>query len=463
MRLAAQDITQICTASIRQRGKAKVFTAVNTDTRALRKDALFVALSGENFDAHQFLNQAWQAGAAGTIVKKGKRISIKPGRWVFRVEEPLTALGDIAHYWRQQHKIPIVAVTGSNGKTTTKEFIAQILAHQWNTLKTEGNYNNLVGVPWTLFRLQKKHQAAVIEMGMNALGEIDRLAAITAPQVGVITNVARAHLEGLGSVQHVARAKGELLRHIANDGVAILNADDPHSKALIKRARGQVITYGFSPKAKVRGTAFKNQGFRSCSFRVTLKGKSHLFKLPLPGQYNATNALAAIAVGHYFGMKAIEMKQALATVELPGGRLDRRRLKNGTMIINDSYNANPDSVQQALSILASVPQRTRKIVILGDMLELGRSSRQAHREIGRNAGRLKPKHLIAVGDWAHEIAHGAKQAGLDATRIHTCADAMAARPIVKAQVKTGDLIFLKGSRGVKLETIIPVITKQRAA
>ncbi len=461
MRFAVSAAIEATHARIRQEGSVRHFTGVTTDTRKLKQGALFCALEGENFNGHDFVSAAFRKGAAGVVVAKGHSIKFPKKRWVLAVNDTLDALGDLAMAWRQQFDLPIIGVTGSNGKTTTKSLIAQVLDKRFTVLKTAKNYNNLIGVPWTLFRLTGRHRMAVIEMGMNTPGEIDRLAQITQPQIGVLTNVARAHLEGVGSLTSVGRAKAELLKRLPPDGLAVINADDPRVLKLARYSRAQVLTYGFGPNANFRGRRFKGQGFEGSSFEVKLNKKWKQIQLNIPGRYNALNALAAIAIASHFKIPGTVIAQSLKNVKLPTGRMTRIKLRNGTLIIDDCYNANPDSVLSALSILKT--SKRRKIVILGDMLELGKHSRRAHREIGEATARAGANELYAVGDWSADIASGARKAGMTAAQIHTCADAKEASRMIRGEVLKGDLVLVKGSRGIHLEKVVSTIRGKKAA
>ncbi len=461
MKLNVMEVIESSTARIRQQGNADYFTSVTTDSRHVKAGALFCALSGEHFDGHKFVSTAFRKGASGALVRKGKSIKAPRGRWVLSVDDTLTALGDIAAAWRRHFNIPLVGVTGSNGKTTTKEMIAQTLAARYKVLKTEGNYNNLIGVPWTLFKLNRRHQVAVLEMGMNIPGEIERLATIAQPQVGVITNIARAHLEGLGSIAAIARAKSELIQQLPGDGLAVINADDPRVLQIARKTRAEILTYGFGSDAMIRGKKYKSNGFSGSQFEIRLNHKLHTIRLNLPGRYNALNALAAVAIGQYLKIPATAMIRALRNVKLPGSRLKQIKLRNGTHIINDCYNANPDSVLQALTNLTYAPKRQRRVAILGDMLELGQHSARTHREIGRAAVKVGVDELIAVGEQADDIARGARQAGLHKDQIHCYENATKAGKAISKHIHGGDLILVKGSRGVQLERVIDSLKGKR--
>lgn len=462
MNLSVQEFQKHCELRLRQRGQATHFRQLATDSRQIKKESLFFALQGPQFDGHDFISQAWRGGAAGAVVKKGRRIPKRRGRWLFAVDDPLHALGDAAAAWRNRFDIPVIGITGSNGKTTTKEMVAQLLDLRFRVLKTEGNFNNLIGLPLTLNRLTGRHQVAVLEMGMSAPGEIARLCEIAQPQIGAITNIARAHLEGLGSLTAIASAKGEILPQLAPDGLAVLNADDERVEKLARRSRAPILRYGFGSRADIRGHDFTSDHQKGCAFEVSGLGRRFRIRLKLPGRHNASNALAAIAIAHHCGIPTHLMAKRLRQITIPRGRMQRLRLAGATFL-NDAYNANPDSMLQSLNILRSFPKQYRKIAVLGDMLELGRSSRDAHREIGAAAAQTNIQELIAVGEWARAIAAGAKRAGLQARHIHVCDDTTQAAVCLESLLQRGDVILLKASRGMKLEDIIQQLKKNRAA
>lgn len=463
MRMAPEDIILACDARVRQKGRADVFLAFATDSRHAHRGDLFFALKGPHFDGHAYVKQAFRKGAVGAVVEKGRRIDTLRGRWVFAVNDSLRALGDAAAQWRQRHPIAVIGITGSNGKTTTKEMISQVLETRFRVLKTQGNFNNLVGLPLTLGRLKARHEIAVLEMGMNQPGEIDRLAAIAHPQVGVITSVARAHLEGLGSLRAVARAKGELLSRLPREGLAILNADDPRVLQLSSKSRAPVLTYGFSADADIRARKLKTNDLLRTCFEVRLGKKMRKIQLELLGRHNANNALAALAVGQHFQVPITKMIRALKKVTLPSGRMQRISLPGRILVIHDAYNANPDSVLQALETFAKLPQQRRKVLVLGDMLELGAQSQRLHREVGEAAARAGIQKLVAVGERAEDLLAGAKRGGLSSAQTHLCHDAREAGILLHEHLQCGDLVLLKGSRGVHLERALNHITRKRAA
>lgn len=459
MKVSPDQIMRVCNATTRSMGRSTFFSAITTDSRKVRKGDLFFALTGPRFDGHNFVTQAYQKGASGAVVCKGRRVRGRKGRWLFAVDDTLWALGSTAADWRRQFTIPVIGITGSNGKTTTKEWIANVLATRYRVLKNEGNYNNLIGLPLSVARLTRRHQIAVFEMGMNAPGEIDRLAEIAAPEVGVITNIARAHLEGLYSLAGVARAKGELIARLPKKGCAILNADDERVMKLARKTQASILTYGFSRRALVRGTLLKKDPLRGISMHVQLPKKSFLIRLDLPGKHNASNALAAIAVGHHFQISPTAIARSLRRAGSLWGRMERIELPSGAIVLNDSYNANPDSVLKALETLARINRRYRKLALLGDMLELGSYDSKTHREIGRAAAHAGISELFAIGERAADILRGAEQAGLPRPRRHFCPNLQAASLALRERLKKKDLLLVKGSREMKLETVIMELRK----
>ncbi len=461
--MTPQQVMDSCNATLRHRGKTEHFKALATDSRHLRTGALFFALQGPHFDGHNFVGPALRRGATGAIIRKGKRSPQKRKGWIFSVEDPLTALGDVAGYWRRQFSLPVVGITGSNGKTTTKEWIAAILATRYHVLKTEGNFNNLIGLPLTVARLNRRHQIAVLEMGMNVPGEIDRLAVIAAPEIGIITNIGRAHLEGLTSLAGVARAKGELIQRLPTNGLAVLNADDERTLKLARRSPAPVLTFGFSSRAHIKGKILTSDPLSGTLLRVKTPKKEFRVRLNLPGRHNAANALAAIAVGYHFHISPTAMTRALRQTKSLWGRMERINLPNGAIVLNDSYNANPDSMLRAFETLKKINPRYRKFLLLGDMLEIGKQDAAVHREIGRAAARAGIAELVVLGNRATDILAGAERAGLPRKRQHLCTTHREVTRTLRSRLKKNDLLLIKGSRGMKLETIIQDLKGIKAA
>jgi len=442
-----------------------------TDSRTVRRGDLFVALTGVRFDGHQFVADALQKGAVGAIVRRGfvgaggasagpHPARKAPGKaLLIEVEDPLCAFQELARAHRRRFGIPVVAVSGSNGKTTTKEMIGAILAEAYPTLKTGGNLNNHIGVPQTLLRLAARHEAAVIEMGISRLGEMARLCEIAEPTHGVLTNIGPTHLETLGDLRAVAQAKGEMLDRLPRDGTAILNADDAFFKDLAARVRGQVRSFGFSERADVRALQVERRGLAFSLIRVGVRGRARPFSVTLgvAGAHNIANALAAVATGLALGVGESAIRAGLARFRPTAMRSQVRRWR-GVTWLNDCYNANPSSMRAALRWLAEfkseVKGHGRAIAVLGDMLELGEGSVRIHRDLGEELARQGTDYLLTVGDLAAEIAAGARGAGMPADHVIVAQEHAALAERLKGILHAGDVVLLKGSRGVRMERVL---------
>ena len=441
-----------------------------TDSRTLRRGDLFVALSGARFDGHQFVADALRKGAVGAIVRRGfvgaggVRVPIAPSKaLLIEVEDPLHAFQELAHAHRRRFTIPVVAVSGSNGKTTTKEMIGAILAESFSVLKTDGNLNNHIGVPQTLLRLTARHEVAVVEMGISRLGEMARLCEIAEPTHGVLTNIGPTHLETLGDLRTVAQAKGEMLERLPRDGMAILNADDAFFKDLAARVRGQVRSFGFSERADVRALRVERRGLAFSLVRVGVRGRARPLSVTLgvAGAHNIANALAAIATGLALGVGESAIRAGLARFRPTAMRSEVRRWR-GVTWLNDCYNANPTSMRAALRWLAELKGELkgngRAIAVLGDMLELGEGSVRIHRDIGEELARQGTDYLLTVGDLAAEIAAGARGAGMPVDRVIVTQEHAALAERLKGILREGDVVLLKGSRGARMERVLEELT-----
>ncbi len=435
---------------------------ISLDTRSLRPGDLFLALRGDRFDGHDFVAAALSRGAVGAIVFDSYDVSglglkcdsksTQP--FVFGVGDPLSAYQQLAAYHRSRFQIPVVAVTGSNGKTTTKEMVANVMAQRWKILKTEGNLNNRVGVPQTLLHLNDRHKAAVIEMGVDNLGQTARLCEIARPTIGIITNIGPDHLEFFGTMEVSAQAKAELLDLLPCDGTAILNADDPFYDSLAARSRCRVVSFGLSSKADVRARDVKSDGRNGTIFQLLLPGtvRHALVHMRVQGDHNITNALAAGAVGSILGLPGGLIAQGLSRFR-PAAMRSQVVVNQGVKLIIDCYNANPASMKAAVQLLAQTGAKGKRIAVLGDMLELGPNADQMHEEVGRFLAGQGVDLLVACGGLGRSLAKGAKQAGLDPSHILEAPDARAAAAAVKAVAKAGDAVLIKASRGMKLELV----------
>jgi UDP-N-acetylmuramoyl-tripeptide--D-alanyl-D-alanine ligase len=429
---------------------------VSIDSRNIKEGELFVAIRGERFDGHDFVPEAIKRGAWGALVERTvlekQYGSLSVLRNILPVEDTLCALQEMAHMHRKKYSFPVVGITGSNGKTTTKEMLAGILKQLGPVLKNEGNLNNHIGVPLTLLGLNATHKAAVVEMGMSAVGEIDALARLVSPTVGIITNVGPAHLEFLGSLDNVARAKGELLDHIRSGGTAVLNADDPYYETLKAKSGARVVAFGIESNADVRASDIR-QGEGFMDFILTVDGSRMNVRLQIVGRHNVYNALAAAAGAIAAGVSVDAVKYGLDDFMPITMRSEIKQLQ-GRTILADYYNANPASVEAALVALMSIQSKKKTVVVLGDMLELGASAAEAHREIGKTAVRLGVDIVITIGKLSTHTAEGAIDAGMPRDRVFETQTHSEAAALIRQHSRPGDAVLIKGSRGMKLEKIL---------
>jgi UDP-N-acetylmuramoyl-tripeptide--D-alanyl-D-alanine ligase len=424
-------------------GADQPFAAVTTDTRALMSGSLFVAIPGDRFDGNDFVEEAFTKGAAGALVSRLGSSALAQ----IEVRDSRRALGAMARAWRASFTIPLVAVTGSSGKTTVKELIAAILGVSRSVCVTQGNLNNDIGVPLTLMRLTAEHDVGVIELGANHAGEIDYLASLAQPTVGVITNAAAAHLEGFGSLRGVCVAKGELLDHLPRAGTAVLNADDQFRSDWVARSRCEfTVTFGFSPNADCRVLGEPHFLAKGSEFRMHLPdGEEADVWLPLLGRQNVANALAAAAAAQAVGTSVDDIVAGLARAAPVRGRLRAVPGRNGATIVDDSYNANPGSVRAALDHLAALAGK--RILVLGNMAELGPAGPALHGEIGEYA-RGRCDALFAIGDLASEAAKAFGAEG------RTVADIEAARAAIESSLASDVTVLVKGSRVMGLDRLV---------
>ncbi len=437
--------------------KDAVFTSVETDTRTIGRGALFVALRGERFNGEDFLQKAQEAGAAGVLVSDGCAQEKLDGltACVLRVPDPLKAYQDIARAHRARFSVPVVAITGSNGKTTTKDLTASVLGASFPVLRTEANFNNEIGLPKTLLGLRDEHRAAVVEIGMRGLGQIEALAPMAAPTVGVVTNVGETHIELLGSIENIARAKSEMVEALGAGGTAILNADDLRVLAMREKAKAgvAVLTFGESEAADVRGTDVEQDGMESRFVATFPDGKKQSYRLPLPGRHNISNALAALAVGYALGLSPEAMAPGLAAPAMSGARFACEKRGDYT-IINDAYNASPLSMSAAIRTMKEIA-KGRRVAVLGDMLELGDVAKTAHRRVGEELAASGAAALVTRGPLGAEIAAGAEAAGM--TEVYRAASHEEAAATLKKILRPGDTVLFKGSHGMQMDKIIDLL------
>jgi len=458
----AWTLEEILTATggrVAKQASATRFDEIVTDSSKVKTGSVFIALKGERFDGHRFVKDAISRGAGCLVVHQAPRAVDLRRVTAVKVPDTLRALGDLAHFRRQQYRPKVLAITGSNGKTTTKEMLAAILQRasldgrllQGRVLTTEGNFNNLVGLPLTLLRLRKRHRVVVVEMGTNRPGEIQRLAEIAAPDVALITSVAPAHLEGLSSLAGVAKEKGALFSGMRTGGTIVVNLDDPWVRRLGERFSGEKITYGEGGQIRAEYRSLLASG----AMRFTLRAghQRAQIRLNFVGQHNIANAVAASAMAYSLGIHLPMIRRGLARVKPYSMRMQLENWR-GVGIINDAYNANPASMIAAIKTLAQISSRGQRIAVLGDMFELGKQSRREHRRLGNQLAQAPVDRAYLLGEWAPDVRKGALRGGMKSDQVIVGESHSDIGKRLRDQLKKGDWLLIKGSRGMKMETVL---------
>ncbi|MFW6011626.1 MAG: UDP-N-acetylmuramoyl-tripeptide--D-alanyl-D-alanine ligase [Desulfosalsimonas sp.] len=458
-----EDIVKATGGELLSTTDASCFSGVGIDSRRIKEDEVFVAIPGQRYDGHSFAAAVAEAGIRCVIVQSDRVDSLPVSEWrrqkagCIAVDDTIRALGDMAAYQRRRAGIVVSAITGSNGKTTTKEMTAAILERKYKVLATPGNFNNEIGLPLTLLQLSHDHQAAVLELGMNHPGEIAKLSAICSPDIGLITNIGPAHLEGLGSIEAVAQAKAELLENVKTGGTAVLNADDAYGSWLASRTNRRVLFFGFGENSDIRAVNMEERE-SGIFFTLVTPDDSADVKLPLRWRFMAHNALAAAALGYLMGIPAKQISERLGEFKPVPGRMVVCRTETGAYIIDDTYNANPGSMEEAIRSLASLNDRKRGILVAGDMLELGEAAAELHEDMGRLAAGAGINRLYLAGEFASRVAHGAKCAGMNGADIFVGTK----QDIIKdleSRLEPGDWILVKGSRSTGMDEIVERLTR----
>ena len=451
--LTADDILRLTGGRLLARSDRRIRGAA-VDSRAVERGQLFVALPGERTDGHRFLPDAAERGAAAALVTRPPDDLAALGDMsVVRVADAVAGLHAVAAGWRTRFDPVVVGVTGSIAKTSTKEAVAAVLATRFTTLKNEGNQNNEIGLPLTVLRLGPEHEAAVLEMGMYVGGEIADLARIGKPSIGIVTAVQPVHLSRIGSLRAIERAKGELLEALPPNGTAILNADDPIVRRMDARTVARSVTYGFSPDADVHGEAVESGGVDGMRFVLRVGTERRPVTVPVLGRLGVHNALAATAAGLAAGIALDDIVTGLAGGWAAPHRAELVRLGRVT-IVDDSYNASPGSMEAALELLHGLPGR--RVAVLGEMLELGESHEEGHLAVGEAAGKVVDL-LIVVGDGARGIAAGARDAGMDPSRVLSAPDRDRALDLLRPRLRDGDVVLVKASRGIALDLLVDAL------
>lgn len=442
---------------------SQTFQGVSIDSRTMQPGQLFICIQGDRFDGHDFLNDVAEKKAAGVVFSNREKLPEsllqKSGPFAVAVPDTLKALQALATHHRNQFTVRVIGVTGTNGKSTTKEMIASVVKKQYPILKTEGNLNNHIGLPLTLLRLNKTHKAAVLEMGMSAAGEIARLVEIAQPRIAVITNISRAHMIQLKSLKDIQNAKGELFKSLPQQATAVANADDPLVMELTQKLRAEVISFGIENKADVMATDIRLGAISGYDFTLNVLDKKIPVHLPMLGRFNIYNALAGAAVGHVMGLTLELMKAGLAEKLKLSQRGESMRYRNMT-VLNDTYNANPQSVREAMKTLKEYTVEGRKFLVIGDMLELGNEAEAAHKQLGDEAAQHAFDFLVTVGDLARLAGEAAVSSGMGKERVQCFDSHQEAVDFLKTNSQPGDCLLFKGSREARMEQVLEGLMKQ---
>ena len=461
-RFHLSDILEGTRGLLRSGKKAESFRGISIDSRAIKSGELFIAIKGEKFDGHSFISDSLKRGAKGVIYSEkfflDKLIKSFSKTVFIEVNDTLKALQNIAVFYRKKTSMPLIGITGSNGKTTVKEMTDKILSRKFKTIKNPGNFNNHIGLPLSLLHLDKRHQIGVFELGMSRAGEIKGLCKIAMPTVGVITNVGLAHAENFRSIKDIAKEKAELIYSLPVSGVAIINGDDPNLVDAVRRFRGRKIFFGKGLENDVRADRIDERGLE-IKFTLCIGKKKQRICLPVIGEHNVYNALAASACSYHFGVTQGEIKRGLESYKGVHLRLEVIKTPEGINILNDSYNANPLSMAKALDSFSKISAAGKKILLLGDMLELGKIALKCHRDIGVIVAKGNYDFLFTVGELAKTIALSSVREGMEKRKVKSFKNSKEVIAPLKDLLSRGDWILVKGSRGMKLDEIVNEISR----
>ncbi len=449
---SAKDLSEATEGLLKSGTGGQRFSAVSIDTRTLKAGEAFVAITGKNFDGHNFIIEAIGRGAKAIVYSDSEKVkTFQKGVAYIKVLDTTQALGAIARFHRRRFDIPVIAVTGSSGKTTTKEMIAWVLEAKYSVLKNKGTLNNLIGVPLTLLNIHSKHDICVIEMGTNRVGEIRQLAQIAEPNVGVITNIGPAHLEFLESLKGVYKEKIELIRHLAHPGIAFLNKADIILSKLSRIKSKALFFYGINRESDLTATEIS---YKPSGISFVLNG-DHSIEIRHCALHNVSNALCAIGCGLLFGMDIPKIKERIEAFDSPDMRLKEIRLKT-CVVFDDSYNSNPQSLKHAIDVLCRQVSSGvgRRILVMGDMLELGKKSEDFHIYFGRYVSKKPVDILVTMGPHSKTTAETAKKSGMNEQCVFHFNDCPAVVEFLCAHIKDGDILLVKGSRSMQMERIV---------
>ncbi len=464
MVMSFAEIARACGGELRGRNlsRSSAPRGISTDSRKLKRGDLYVALRGERYDGHQFIKAAVEQGATGVVAAKVspalRSWMEKRGTVLIQVDDTLKALQEIAGEFRRLCGARVIAITGSFGKTLTKDFLASILSRRHRVIQAEKSFNNEVGVPLTLLKIRKDTEFAVVEMGSRGFGHLRDLVRFSRPDIGVVTGIGHVHMQFFRTLEGVARAKGELLEGLPEDGCMVINRDDPFYKYLRNLNRCGAISFGLRSGAAVRAREVKLDGMGHASFVLELKGgDSRRVRLPLPGRHNVINALAAAAGAVAAGATLEEIAEGLREAKLTEWRMEMITKADDITIINDAYNANPASMQAALETMRDIAQGRRTVAVLGEMAELGSFSEEAHRRVGEQAVEYGTDILIAVGRKGRIVAKAAREKGLPKGSVFFASSVEDAAFILRAIIEPGDVVLIKGSRFLGMEKLADLV------
>jgi UDP-N-acetylmuramoyl-tripeptide--D-alanyl-D-alanine ligase len=456
----ASFVLDSCEGVLLQGDASTVFDAISTDSRDIRAGDLFVPLKGTTFNGHEFVLPALEAGARGSLVDRGGNREIPhklTNHILIQVQDTLRALSDLASAYRKSYTLPLIAVTGSSGKTTVKEMIATVLGRSHHPLVSQGNLNNMIGLPMTVLNLNGTHTVAVVEAGVNTIGEMKYLARAASPDVAVITTIGPVHLEGLGSIEQVANEKFELIRSTSEKGTAVVPHGNPYLESHLKDARCTIVSFGTEQgdyrAAKIRET----DGTR---FEMIAPSGTVEVSLPVPGRHNIANALAAAAACAAVGVPLTEVADALRGFEPPTWRMEILELPGGRILIRDCYNANPQSMKAALQVLSTRGRGRPRLAVLADMMELGPHSQKLHQKLGEEVARLGIDRVVFVGEYGEQVARGFRAAGGNSGSVQVFQDKQDAWKAIRPHIKDFGAILVKGSRVTKMETMAQNILEE---
>ena len=455
-KLSAGEIESGTEGALVQGARDTVLSGVSIDTRSLNPGSIFFAIRGPNQDGHRFIPDAFAKGALGAVVEQGYNSGeeFPTDRVLIKVADTHQALKSLAHTVRLGWQGTLVAVTGSMGKTTTREFATQLMQSRFPVYQTPGNYNNLFGLPLALLGLSSDYQVGIFEMGMSVAGEISEMCRIAAPTIGIITNVAPVHLEFFDSIEKIADAKGELANGLPPDGILIYNMEDPLVRRIAERFSGRKISFGCSDSADIHARNIEIVDLNKTRFQLSYAGNSHTAFLPFAGSHYVMNALPGIALCSLFHIAPEQLVERLGRLQAVAMRGRIIRCKQDITLIDDSYNSNPRALMQMIEVLVKTPSFSRRILIAGEMRELGSNSRQLHSECGAYAVRQGVDLLIGIQGDAQEIVQAAIEAGLPESQAYFFSDSESAIDFVNSSARPGDLLLIKGSRGVRMEKVV---------